>query len=211
MIKKHIKNYIKGYYFITDAGLSKAGNISDVRNAVEAGVGAVQYRNKEGTTKELIGEAEKLKHICKAGSALFIVNDRVDVALAVDADGIHIGQDDMPYETARNLLGNEKKIGVTVHNVDEARHAEKSGADYVGASPVFGTTTKADAGETIGIFLIKEIKKSCKIPIVAIGGINLENAKEAVGAGADALCAISAVVKKKDVKEEIRKFQELFK
>ncbi|MFC1508079.1 thiamine phosphate synthase [Candidatus Omnitrophota bacterium] len=199
---------IKGYYFITDASLSKNGNLSDVKNAIEAGASVVQYRSKMTKTEDMLKEAKALKELCK-GRAKFIVNDIVGVALSVDADGVHIGQGDMSYETARKILG-RKTIGVTVHNLREAVIAEKKGADYLGVSPIFSTTTKNDAGEPCGVELIKEIKKNCNIPVTAIGGINLKNVKEVVDAGADAVCAISVVVSKDDVKEEIEKFQKFF-
>ncbi len=201
---------IKGYYFITDASLSKNGNLNDVQSAVEAGVSMVQYRNKLHNTEVMLEEAKALKKICR-GKALFIVNDIVGVALSVDADGVHVGQGDMPYETARKLLGKDKIIGVTVHNLKEAMIFEKKGADYLGVSPIFSTTTKKDAGEPCGVVLIKEIKKTCKVPVTAIGGITLDNAKQVVDAGADAISAISAVMAKDDVKTEIEKFQALFK
>ena len=200
---------IKGYYFITDADLSKAGNADDVKVAIDAGVTVVQYRSKNDDAEHMIQEARGLKKICDK-KALFIINDKVGVALSVDADGVHLGQGDMPYETARKLLGKEKIIGVTVHGVNEAILAEKKGADYLGVSPVFTTTTKDDAGTPCGVGLIKEIRKRCSVPIVAIGGINLRNAKEVINSGADAICAISAVVTKDNVKEEIAKFHELF-
>ena len=201
---------IKGYYFITDAGLSKNGNLSDVVSAIEAGVRVVQYRSKMSKMESLFEEIRALKKICE-GKALFIINDIVGAALSVDADGVHVGQGDMPYETARKLLGKRKTIGVTVHDLKEAVLAEKKGADYLGVSPIFSTTTKDDAGEACGIELIKEIKKNCAIPVTAIGGITLDNVKEVVDAGADAVCAISAVVTKDNVKQEILKFQELFR
>lgn len=199
---------IKGYYFITDSDLSKHGNLSDVKAAIEAGVGVVQYRNKSNDLEAIYKEARLLQEICKG--IKFIINDRMDVAFAIKADGVHVGQGDMPYETARKLLGKNKIIGVTVHNIEEAKIAEKRGADYLGASPIFSTTTKNDTGKPCGVGLIREIKKDCKIPIVAIGGISLDNAKEVIRAGADAVCAISAVVTKDDVKEEIEKFQKFF-
>ena len=200
---------IKGYYFITDADLSKNGNVSDVEKAVEAGVTIVQHRRKLDDTEAFIEEAKLLKKICE-GKSLFIINDRVGVALSVDADGVHLGQGDMPYDTARKLLGKDKIIGVTVHDVKKAIQAENKGANYLGVSPIFSTTTKSDAGKPCGVEVIKEIKKNCKMPIVAIGGITMDNAKEVVHAGADAICAISAVVTKDDIKKEIKKFQSLF-
>ena len=200
---------IRGYYFITDAELSKNGNESDVGKAVGAGVTVIQHRRKLDDTETFIEEAKILKKICK-GKSLFIINDRVGIALSVDADGVHLGQGDMPYDTARKLLGKDKIIGVTVHDVKKAIQAENKGANYLGVSPIFATTTKSDAGKPCGVEVIKEIKKNCKVPIVAIGGITLDNAKEAVQAGADAICAISAVVTKDDVRKEIKRFQFLF-
>jgi thiamine-phosphate pyrophosphorylase len=201
---------IGGYYFITDAKLSRAGNLRDVKAAVKAGVKIVQHRNKTATTKEMLDEALKLKAICKKAGVRFLVNDRVDIALACDADGVHLGNDDMPHKTARKLLSKSKIIGLTAHNVKEAREAERQGADYIGVSPVFLTDTKPDAGVPAGVELIAEVKKAVSIPIIAIGGINLDNAEDVVRAGADGLCAISAVVGKTDVRKEIEKFQALW-
>lgn len=199
---------LRGYYFITDAALSRAGNYSDVKNAVAAGVCAVQYRNKLATIKQAFAEALELKALCKGVN--FIVNDRLDLALAVDADGLHLGNDDLPYIVARRLLGNRKIIGVTVHNLKEAKVAAALGADYLGVSPIFPTGTKKDAGVPAGIKLIRQVKNNVKIPVVAIGGINLTKASKVIQAGADALCAISAVVTKPDVSKEISRFQKLF-
>ena len=200
---------MKGYYFITDSGLSRAGNISDVKLADACNVCAVQYRNKNAETREMFDEALRLREICR--NALFLINDRIDIALAVDADGVHLGQSDMPYRAARKMLGPEKIIGITVHNITEATEAQRLGADYLGVSPIFQTATKSDAGKPAGIALIEEIRSRVDIPLIAIGGINLANALEVVRAGADGLCAISAVVAKEDVSSEIKRFQELFR
>jgi thiamine-phosphate pyrophosphorylase len=200
---------VKGYYFITDSSLSRAGNISDVKQAEACSVCAVQYRNKNAETREMYIEAVRLREICR--NAPFLINDRIDIALAVDADGVHLGQLDMPYRAARKMLGPEKIIGITVHNISEAMEAQLSGADYLGVSPIFQTATKSDAGKPAGIALIEEIRSRIDIPLIAIGGINLSNAPEVVRAGADGLCAISAVVAKEDVNGEIKRFQELFR
>ncbi|MDD5450025.1 MAG: thiamine phosphate synthase [Candidatus Omnitrophica bacterium] len=201
---------IKGYYFITDAGLSSAGNISDVKNALAAGVKIVQYRNKAGSSRQMYKEALTIKALCRKAGAIFIVNDRIDIALAVKADGVHLGTDDMPYGQARRLLGKAAVIGLTIHNIKEGKETQRLGADYIGVSPIFATGTKRDAGRPIGVSGLREISKAVKMPIAAIGGITLDNGREAVMAGADMLCAISAVVTKKDVKREIKKFQEFF-
>ncbi len=128
---------MKGYYFITDSKLSRAGNINDVSMAVACGVGVVQYRNKNAETREMYEEAVRLREICR--DTVFLINDRVDIALAANADGVHLGQSDMPCGAARKLLGPEKIIGITVHNLAEARLAESIGADYLGVSPIFPT------------------------------------------------------------------------
>lgn len=200
---------MKGYYFITDSGLSRAGNESDVRQAQACGVRTVQYRNKNADTRQMYEEALRLREICR--DALFLINDRIDIAEAVEADGVHLGQSDMPYRAARRMLGPEKIIGITVHNLAEALEAAELGADYLGVSPIFQTTTKQDAGRPAGIALLEEISTRVDLPLVAIGGINLDNALEVIRAGADGLCAISAVVAKEHAGEEITKIQELFR
>ena len=199
---------MKGYYFITDSGLSRAGNISDVMKAAACGIEVVQYRNKNAETREMYDEALRLREICR--DLTFLINDRIDIALAVDADGVHLGQSDMPCTAARKLLGREKVIGVTVHNLSEALEAERLGADYLGVSPIFKTATKTDAGKPAGITLIEEIRQQVDIPLIAIGGIDHSNAPAVVRAGADGLCAISCVVASSDVAAQIKRFQDLF-
>lgn len=205
------RNYSKmiGYYFITDARLSRKGNISDVKDALRAKVKIIQYRNKYASTKEMYLEAVKLRKICK--KAFFLVNDRLDIALSVGADGVHLGEDDLPYSIARKLLGKKKIIGLTVRNLKEAKKAQKLGADYLSVGPIFKTTTKLNAGTPKGTSLIKTIKRNVSLPIIAIGGINRINAPQVIRAEADGLCAISAVVPHPDVKVEIEKFQKLFR
>jgi thiamine-phosphate pyrophosphorylase len=199
---------MKGYYFITDAALSRAGNESDVRAAVAAHAVAVQYRCKEGSTLALYAEAMRLKALCR--NIPFLVNDRVDIALAVNADGVHLGQDDMPFAVARRLLGAKKIIGLTVHTVAEALAGAAAGVDYLGVSPIFATATKKDAGPPAGLSLLSAIRKVVDLPLVAIGGVTLVNAPDVIAAGADAVCAISAVVSTENAGEEIARFQRLF-
>jgi len=200
---------MRGYYFITEARLSRAGNLSDVASAVAAGVRVVQYREKQGRDRDLVAEARKLRELCR--HTLFLVNDRVDVALEVGADGVHLGQEDLSYHEARKLLGPDKIIGVTVRNGAEALAAQAGGANYLGVSPIFSTTTKADAGAPTGVALLAEIRRRVSLPLIAIGGITLANAPEVIRAGADGVCAISAVVTRADVRAEIEKFQRLFR
>ena len=131
---------LKGYYFITDDELSLKGNFSDVKQAVEAGIRIIQYRSKNKSTFQMCKEAAELKN--SVAKALFIVNDRVDIALAIDAHGVHLGQEDMSYDQARKILGKDKIIGVSVRNIEQAVQAQKQGADYIGVGPVFSTQTK---------------------------------------------------------------------
>ena len=196
------------FYLVTDSDLSARGTLSDVEQALKAGCKILQYREKHKSTKEMIEEASKIKNVC-GDRAIFLINDRVDVAQAVDADGVHIGQDDMPFESARKILGEGKIIGLTVHSTEDALDAEKAGADYIGLSPVFETDTKKDAGRACGISMIREVRKQVKLPLIAIGGINKENVGEVIKAGADAAVAISAVVCAEDVYKEIVDFIEI--
>jgi thiamine-phosphate pyrophosphorylase len=197
-----------GYYLITDSKLSKKGILSDVENALSAGCKIIQYREKEKSTKEMIKEATKIKDRCK-GKAIFLINDRLDIALAVDSDGIHIGQDDIPFAIARKILGKEKIIGLTVHNLEEALNAEKIGADYIAISPVFETDTKKDAGVACGVDIIKKIKEKVRLPLVAIGGINKQNLYKVIKAGADFAVAISAIICSDDVYKEVSDFNRI--
>jgi thiamine-phosphate pyrophosphorylase len=203
---------MRGYYFITDASCSAAGNMRDVEQAVAIGVSLIQYRDKSAPTRALFDEALKLKALCRKGHSRLIINDRLDIAMAVDADGVHIGHEDLPYPDARRLLGKEKIIGVSVHSVQEALEVREAGADYLAVGPIFPTSTKADAGPPCGLEMLRAIRNICgtQIPIVAIGGIDLLNVRMVVGAGADMVCAISAVVSKPDMAAEIGKFQREF-
>jgi thiamine-phosphate pyrophosphorylase len=199
---------MKGYYFITDCRLSRAGNAGDVAQALGAGVRMVQHRDKEADSAAMIAEARLLRRLCR--EALFLINDRVDVALAVDADGVHLGQEDLHYREARRLLGEKKIIGITVNTMEQAVEAARLGADYLGVSPIFATQTKPDAGEPAGLDLLREIRALVSLPLIAIGGITLDNAPDVIEAGADGVCAISAVVTQPDVGEAIAEFQKLF-
>lgn len=176
---------IQGLYVILeDAGLAK--------DVLEGGCNILQLRNKTATTLQLFEEAQKLRELTRLYNALFIVNDRVDIALAVDADGIHLGRDDLPLPIARKLLG-EKIIGFSVDNIEEALKAQGEGANYVSLGPIFPTKSKPDAGPVVGLRILRELKSRLSIPLVAIGGITKYNLIEVVKNGADAVAVISAV------------------
>lgn len=196
-------------YFITDPKLTKKNIFEDANSAIRAGVKIIQYREKEKDTKYMVEEATKIKEVCKENNTLFLINDRVDVALAVDADGVHLGREDMPYNTARRLLGKQRIIGLTIHNLEEAIEAENIGADYIGVSPIFETKTKPDAGKPSGLQLLIDLKENIKIPYVAIGGINEYNIKNVLDTGTRAVAIISAIITKNNVEEECKKFRKL--
>jgi thiamine-phosphate pyrophosphorylase len=151
----------------------------------------------------------RLLSITRPSGVVLIVNDRVDVALAIDADGVHVGQDDIPVPVARRLLGPDKIVGTSAGTVEEARQAELDGADYVGVGSIFTTASKPDAGDAIGPDALRRIREAIHIPIVAIGGLNASNAAEAIGAGAQGVAVISSVVGADDVASAARMLAEV--
>ncbi|MBI2652919.1 thiamine phosphate synthase [Candidatus Woesearchaeota archaeon] len=195
-----------GLYFITDRWLSKKGIIEDVKAAVRGEVKIVQYREKDSSTKQMIKEAKEIKKICKKNNVLFLIDDRIDIALAVDADGIHLGQEDMPYGYARKLLGKNKIVGLSAHSISGALQNQKLGADYTSIGPVYCTTTKKDAKAPIGLKPIKQLQKKLKISLVAIGGINESNIEDVLKTGAKNIAIISGIVAKGDIEETVRRF-----
>jgi len=164
----------------------------------DAGVRLFQYRNKTGARKSVYETARKLAKIARDANATFVVNDHVDIALAVDADGVHLGQDDLPLKQARMLLGTTKLIGISTHNADQARAAEREGADYLGFGPIYPTTTK-DAGTIQGIAGLANIRKLVTIPIIAIGGIRPDTVADVFLAGADCVAVIGAILHAEDL------------
>ncbi len=186
-------------YVITDAGLARGRSHQEViEAAILGGATIVQYRAKDVSTRQMVTEAQVLRELTRRAGVPFIVNDRVDVALAVDADGVHIGQDDMPVALARKLIG-DRLLGVSAHSLSEAVQAVQDGADYLGVGPVFATPTKPDAAPPIGIDGLTTIRRQISIPIVAIGGINQTNAAEVIRTGVEGIAVVSAVVAAEDV------------
>ena len=198
------------FYFITDSELSKNSIYLDTENAIKAGCKVIQYREKNKSKNDMVKEVKKLKKICES-KAIFLINDYIDIALECNVDGVHIGQDDVSIETARMLLGKDKIIGLTVHNLEEAIKAEMLGVDYIGVAPIFKTETKEDARDPIGVDIIKTIRKNVDLPIVAVGGINKNNVKEIINSGADSVVSIYAVLNSDDVYKEIKEFINIIK
>ena len=193
-----------GLYFITDGTLTKKSVIDDVKSAVKGGVKIIQYREKVASSKKMIEEASQIMEICSRNNVIFLVNDRIDVAIAVGADGVHLGKNDMPYEYARKMLGNGKIIGLSAESFEAALQNEKIGADYTGIGPIYPTTTKKDAKSAIGLSVITKLKNELKMPFVAIGGINESNVEEVMKAGARNVAMISGIVTKSNVEETVR-------
>jgi thiamine-phosphate pyrophosphorylase len=198
------------FYFITDSELSKNGIFSDVENAIKAGCRIIQYREKNKSTKEMIEDGNQLRKICN-GRAVLLIDDRIDIALAIDADGVHIGQEDMPYHSVKKLLGKDKIIGLTVHNLEEALEAERLGVNYIGLAPIFKTGTKEDARNPIGPEMIRLVKEKVKLPLVAVGGIKRENIKDVIEAGADSIVSIYAILKADSLYDEVSEFIKIIK
>jgi len=181
-------------HILTDTVLQKRfSHIELAQMAVKGGADVIQFRQKSGSTREMIQMAKDLKQFCTESGVTFIVNDRLDVALAVEADGVHLGQDDFPLPLARKLLGEEAIIGGSAATLEEAKKCLAEGADYIGFGPVFPTTSKADAGPVSGIETLKKVVKSLPLPIIAIGGINPQNTPRVIEAGAHGIAVISAV------------------
>ena len=185
---------MKGVYLVTDRSLCRNRPVSEVvLQAVRGGVRFVQLREKDLSTRAFIEEAVAIKKVLEPFAVPLIINDRVDVALASRADGVHLGQGDMPYPMARRLLGDKAIIGLSVETWRDVEEAQTLDVDYIGASPVFATPTKTDTKEPWGLDGLMKIKSSTRHPVVAIGGIHASNARAVIEAGADCLAVVSAI------------------
>ncbi len=181
-------------HILTDTVLqSRFSHMEITRLAIAGGADTIQYRQKSGTTREMIEIARNMKRLCSEAGVVFIVNDRLDVAIAAEADGVHLGQDDFPIPMARELLGEGRIIGGSAATLDEARKCLSEGADYVGFGPVYPTSSKDDAGPVSGIDILKQVVDIIPLPIIAIGGVGPENIPDVMRAGARGIAVISAV------------------
>jgi len=194
---------------ITDAGLAPGrDHIAVAEAALAGGAGMVQLRDKTGNLRALLPQARRIQALCRSCGAVCIVNDRLDLALAVDADGVHVGQDDLPAETARRLLGPGRILGVSTHTREQAVAAQLAGADYIGFGPMFATETKVTGYSPRGLDALREVRRTIRLPILAIGGITLTNVAEVIAAGATAPAVISAIVAAPDVRAAAADFRE---
>ncbi len=179
-------------YVVTDERPDLDSVLQAVREAVAGGATAVQLRRKHEDGRRLVEMGHAIRRITREFGALYFVNDRVDIALVTDADGVHVGQSDIPCKDARALMG-DKFVGISAATVEEAKQAERDGADYLGVGALYPTSSKADA-EVCGMEALEEILQAVSIPVVGIGGISLENAQDVIRAGADGIAVVSAVM-----------------
>lgn len=197
-------------YVITDRTIGRDRPLEEiVAAAIRGGATMVQFREKAWPARRVIEAGRRVLTITRSAGVPLVVNDRADIAVALDADGVHVGQDDLPVPDARRLLGSHKIVGASAATVEEARQAQDEGADYVGVGSIFATASKPDAGEAIGPDALSRIKAAVRIPVVAIGGITPSNAAEAIRAGADGVAVIAAVVAADDVEAAARRLLEV--
>jgi thiamine-phosphate pyrophosphorylase len=181
-------------HVITDTTLQHRYSHAELAElAIRGGADTIQYRSKSPDIRLLLREASEVREVCTHYSVTFLVNDRVDVALAVDADGVHLGREDMPLPVARKLLGPDRIIGGTVRNREHLRQAIRESADYVGLGPVFGTASKSVAHDLLGLEVVRQVSAESTIPVIAIAGITVANAGEVIAAGASGIAVIGAV------------------
>ncbi|MFC2163948.1 thiamine phosphate synthase [Acidobacteriota bacterium] len=181
-------------HILTDTVLqTRFSHVELTEMAIAGGADTIQFRQKDGSTREMIEIAREMKRRCAKAGALFIVNDRLDVALASEADGVHLGQDDFPIALAREILGLNRIFGGSAATLEEAENCVADGTDYIGFGPVFPTGSKDDAGPVSGIDILKKVVRDIPLPIIAIGGVSANNTPEVIQAGAHGIAVISAV------------------
>ena len=203
-----INNIDYSLYLVTDRGLARGRSTFEVvQAAVNGGVSVVQLREKECSTLEFIQQARSIKEFLNTRHIPLIINDRLDVAQAVEAEGVHLRQTDMPLETAKGILGDTMIIGISAECLADAIAAEKGGADYLGVSPIYATPTKTDTAPALGLEGLREIRKAVRLPLVGIGGLNKENAADVIRNGADGVAVVSAIVAANDPEAAARELK----
>lgn len=198
--------YQNGICFITDRTYTTLPVYDMVKAVLEAGVTFIQYREKTKTRREIYHEAVGLRELTRSFGAVLIINDHADIALAANADGVHLGQDDLPLKEARKIMGG-RIVGISTHSREQAQEAAEGGADYIGFGPVFRTTTK-DAGAPKGIDILRTIKQNVRVPVVAIGGIGIETVSDVMSAGADCV-AVATAICRGDITDNARTFVQI--
>ena len=192
---------------ITDPELGRGlSHVDIVRQALEGGAPMIQLRDKSAGLRQLLPQAQEIASLCRERGAHFIVNDRLDLALALNADGVHLGQDDLPPTAARAALGSGKILGVSTHSLEQAIRAAREGADYLGIGPIFPTSTKGTGYEPVGCAMIRQLRARLELPLIAIGGITLDTIGPVIRAGAAGVAVISAIAGAEDVTLATRGF-----
>lgn len=195
---------LRGLYVILDPSVYPARPLRDVlMQSARAGAKIFQYRNKMASMKDAYTEALPLRNTAAKLGALFIINDRCDLAMAVDADGVHLGQDDLPIEHARALMGPDKLLGLSTHNVDQVKEADQLKPDYIGFGPIFTPGSKQDHDPVVGVEGLRRVRQLTTLPMFAIGGIHVDQIRAIRQAGADGVAVISAVLKATDVQQAV--------
>ncbi|MGD9161847.1 MAG: thiamine phosphate synthase [Desulfobacteraceae bacterium] len=196
------------FHLITETFLQdRYSHVELTAMALAGGADTIQFRSKSGSTREMIDSAMQMKALCKEAGVPLIINDRVDIALAVDADGVHLGQDDFPIPLARKLLGPDAIIGGSAGDMEEAQKCLADGTDYIGSGPVYGTGSKPDAGPATGVENIRKIAGRIPLPVIAIGGVTAPDINELLDAGAFGVAVISAVCLDDDPEAAARRFR----
>lgn len=203
---------VDGLYGITAEKYSCGRtNIEVVEQMIAGGIQTIQYREKKNSksTVEIINECRAIREITRRAGVTFIVNDHVDVAMLVDADGVHVGQDDLPVDEVRQLVGDEKIIGLSTHSPRHAQEAVLAGVDYIGVGPIYATQTKDDVCAPVGLEYLDYVVENINLPFVAIGGIKVSNICEVVGHGATIICLVTEIVEAPDIASRVGELQSL--
>lgn len=195
-------------YVILDAGLLTTSHLAFTEEMAKAGVRLLQYRSKSATSAALLRASRELAEVCAARGVTFLVNDHAEVALLAGADGVHVGQDDLPIEHARKVLGPEKCVGISTHNLEQFCRAAKSSADYIALGPIFSTASKDNPDAVVGTEMLRQVRPITSKPIVAIGGITLERARQVIEAGADTVAVISGIMNTENPGARARQYLE---
>ena len=196
------------FYLVTDSDILRGRDFyNSIEEALKGGVTMLQLREKNASGKEFLEKAIKLRELTKKYNVKFIINDRVDIAMLCDADGVHVGQSDIPANKVRELIGEDKIVGVSARTVEEAIRAKENGADYLGVGAMFNTRTKIDA-KSVSIEKLKEIKELIKLPVVAIGGLSLSNIYKLKECNVDGYAVVSAILGAENIKLECEKWIE---
>jgi thiamine-phosphate pyrophosphorylase len=196
-------------YVILDAALVTTSYLTFTKEMARTGVRLLQYRNKAASSAALLRDSREIAEVCVDQGVTFLVNDRADVALLAGANGVHVGQDDLPVEHARKVVGSGKYVGISTHTMEQFQRAAGTSADYIAVGPIFSTTSKENPDAVVGLELLRQVRALTKKPIVAIGGITVERAAQVIDAGADCVAVLSDIMRAADPSTRARQYLEM--